>query len=112
MTKPIASDNFSTHPVAKERNIDNRSQGQQPSPDAAAHAAPRPDGQPDVHRAQQLLLQETEQAREPAITNSEQARERIAQLKAQIAADPQMASRAQGRIDKDFFEAAVARPVA
>ncbi len=112
MTKPISSDNFSTPPVAKERKIDAQNREHQPSSDSAAQSAARADDRPDVHRAQQLLSQETEQTREPAITSSEQARERVAQLKAQIAADPQTANRAHGNIDNAFFEAATARPAA
>ena len=111
MTKPIANDNFSTPPVVKERKVDSRGQEQQPSPDTAA-AAPRPHDKPDVHRAQQILSKETEQTSAPAIATAEQARERIAQLKEQIAVDPQTANRAQGRINADFFEAAMARPSA
>ena len=112
MTKPITNDNFSTSPVVKARRIDAQNRGQHPSSDPGAQSTARAGDKADVNRAQQLLSQETEQTREPAITSSEQARERVAQLKAQIAADPQTANRAHGNIDNDFFEAATARPAA
>ncbi len=110
MTKPITSDNFPTPPVAKERKLDAQTP-EQGSPTGTGATAGTADSA-DVTRGQQLLTREMAQSRDTALTSSAQARERIAQLKAQITADPQTASRAHGKMQTDFFEAAIARPAA
>jgi hypothetical protein len=109
LTNPISSDNFSTQSVVKERKS---GAGAQPR---GHESAPRPGARTDradVERAQQLLTQRADRPAGSAIDSIAQARERLAALKEQIAADPQAAARAFGLVNGTIFEAASARPSA
>ena len=105
MTNRIAGDNYLARPTPKEHKADSA----RANPGVAGQpAAPSP--QTDVERAQQRLMQETGASRPPAVDTLAQARARITLLKEQLGADPQLAMRAQGRMNVSQFEAATARP--
>ena len=105
MTNRIAGDNYLARPAPKERKADST----RTNPGVTGKpAAPSP--QTDVERAQQRLMQETGAPRPLAVDTLAQARARITLLKEQLDTDPQLAMRAQGRLNVNQFEAATARP--
>ena len=66
----------------------------------------------DIERGRQLLAQSVQPSPTSRIDTLEQARHRLADLKAMVGADPQAAAAAHGRIDANGFDAATARPAA
>lgn len=107
MANAINTDNFPTNAAGRGRNVDDRSAPggrHEPSATTTRHAG----DQVDIERARQRLAQEV--GREPAIANRGQALERLAELRAQLAAEPHAAVQAHRRADATLFEAATARP--
>lgn len=111
MTNPMIVDNFLAQAVPKDQKLGAGNTDGHPKHAPATHSGHTGE-QTDVSRAHQRLSQEAGGVREPAIQSMAEARRQIASFKAQLAADPQAALNAQGRINGDKFEAAMARPTA
>ena len=107
MANAIFTDNFLTNSAKGGRNFDRPAAA--PEKDAPPLAATRQlDDQVDIERARQRLAQAS--GHEPKIGNWEQALEHLAQLRAQLAADPGAAQQAHRRAEATLVEAATARP--
>ena len=109
MAVTIKSDNFPTLNAGGERKTDALTAAKR---DETSSRAPAPSDRADVGRAQQALSQQFAQRVGTPIESSEQARERLSDLKRAIAADPASAARAMGLVNQNIFEAASARPTA
>ena len=107
MASAINTDNFPANTASGRRNVDDRNAPGHRHGSSATATRPTAD-QVDIERARQRLVQEAR--REPAIANRGQALERLAELRAQLAADPRAAVQAHRRADATLFEAATARP--
>ncbi len=102
-------DNVLTAFGQKSRKID----GSTRDAKATAHPRQRAGGDDgDVARARQRLTQELDTGRTARLTDSEQARQAIVALRAEIAASAGAALRAHGRVDRDALRAAMAPPPA
>lgn len=111
MTNPISGDNFLAHQAAREQKAgaDAPDKRVLNSTEARTDA---PEDRVDVGRAHRRLSQETEGTRAAAVRSADEAQGQIARLKALLAADPQAALGAHGRVDSNLFGAAMARPTA
>lgn len=112
MANTVISDKLSTHSDVKQRKFDAPSTARSVS---NAKHSPQSRSIPqaestDIARANERLVQQLNESREPIITSSQQARERVAQLQLEIASNPAAVARAFGNLNQNAFEAAIAEP--